>query len=228
MVTYQTPKFGGVQGTFQYSFKENTKSDDATLNKQREGSSYSNRYASAAVTGDFGPLSLVAAYEYQNYSTLNVTATNKDKPGHTVYVGGNYDCGFAQTFAMAQYFKGISSTGKIGYNAKLVGAATNPEYDHDGLKGYGLHVGTVVPLSAGKLTVGVYYLDGEYENVNNANVNADLTYIGASARYAYPLSKRTTVYGGAGAYQQKLECGAIKTEQKDTDTQVYFGMTHTF
>ena len=50
MVTYQTPKFAGMQATVQYSFKE------ASGAEGREGSSAVNRYASAGLTGNFGAL----------------------------------------------------------------------------------------------------------------------------------------------------------------------------
>ena len=51
MVTYQTPKFAGLQATVQYSFNEDSVEETA-----REGSSAVNRYSSAALTGDFGAL----------------------------------------------------------------------------------------------------------------------------------------------------------------------------
>ncbi len=65
MVTYQTPDFAGVKATVQYSFNE-----DSVNDKDREGSSAVNRYASAALTGDFGALQTVLAYEFQNYQSF--------------------------------------------------------------------------------------------------------------------------------------------------------------
>ena len=64
MITYQTPKFAGMQATVQYSFKE------ASGDEGREGSSAVNRYASAGLTGNFGALNTVLAYEFQNYGKL--------------------------------------------------------------------------------------------------------------------------------------------------------------
>ena len=64
MVTYQTPKFAGMQATVQYSFKE------ASGAEGREGSSAVNRYASAGLTGNFGALNTVLAYEFQNYDSV--------------------------------------------------------------------------------------------------------------------------------------------------------------
>ena len=75
----------------------------------REGSSDVNRYASTALTGNFGALNTVLAYEFQNYQSVGKDARGED--GHIVYLGGNYDCGFAKTFVMGQYFKGIQGSG---------------------------------------------------------------------------------------------------------------------
>ena len=101
MVTYQTPDFAGVKATVQYSFNE-----DST-DKDREGSSAVDRYASAALTGNFGALNTVLAYEFQNYQSFGTDVNPSVEDGHTVYLGGNYDCGFAKTFVMGQYFKGV-------------------------------------------------------------------------------------------------------------------------
>ena len=77
MVTYQTPKFAGLQATVQYSFNE-----DST-DKDREGSSAVNRYASAALTGNFGALNTVLAYEFQNYQSFGEDANMKTATSST-------------------------------------------------------------------------------------------------------------------------------------------------
>lgn len=212
MLTYQTPKFAGVQATVQYSFKENSvKQKDAAV---REGSAAANRYASAAVTGDFGPLALVAAYEYQNYASLADTNGTLDD-GHTVYFGGNYDCGFAKTFAMVQYFKGINYKLDDDSDAPTVGKSN---------KGYGLHLGTQFPVLGGDLTVGAYYVDATTETAGAQDVDFD--YIGLSTRYTYSLSKRTTFYTGVGYSEKTVEEAA--GDEKTKFTQAYVGLTHTF
>ena len=78
MLTYQTPKFAGVQATFQYSFKGNNKEDKELHDKGfydpatgREGSAATDRYASMGLTGDFGALQTVLTYEYLNYASNN-------------------------------------------------------------------------------------------------------------------------------------------------------------
>ena len=68
----------------------------------------------------------------------------------------------------------------------------------DGAKGYGLHVGAVPPMLGGDFTAGLYYVDGELEQNSAASNDVDIKYYGAALRYGYPLSKRTTLYTGAG------------------------------
>ena len=226
MVTYQTPDFAGVKATVQYSFNE-----DSVNDKDREGSSAVNRYASAALTGDFGALQTVLAYEFQNYESFDATA---HEDGHTVYLGGNYDCGFAKTFMMAQYFKGLKTGNinalgmldKINLNDEVTAAdVANALYDK-GTKGHGLHLGTIVPISNGDLTVGAYYVDGKGETSVAGEEDVDFDYIGLATKYEYRLSKRTSVYLGAGYHKAKLEDSDGEIEQKVGE--VFTGLTHAF
>jgi len=229
MITYQTPKFAGLQVTAQYSFKE------ASGDEGREGSSEVNRYASTALTGNFGALNTVLAYEFQNYDSVGTNGREED--GHVVYLGGNFDCGFAKTFLMGQYFKGLKagSVNALGMldsidldkdNTYLDKA--NSLYD-EGMKGYGLHLGTVVPISNGDLTVGAYYVDGTGET-SKANVEErDFDYMGLAAKYEYRLSKRTSVYLGAGFHKATVDATAkANNEIEQKVGEVYTGLTHAF
>ena len=226
MITYQTPKFAGMQATVQYSFNE------SSTDKDREGSSAVNRYASAGLTGNFGALNTVLAYEFQNYESFDATA---HEDGHTVYLGGNYDCGFAKTFVMGQYFKGlkvgsVTGLGMLGdIKGDLPDTTLEDEFDADynkGAKGYGLHLGTIVPISNGDLTVGAYYVDGKVEASVAGEEDVDFDYIGLATKYEYRLSKRTSVYLGAGYYKAKAENSEDKIEQKVGE--VFTGLTHAF
>ena len=225
MITYQTPKFAGMQATVQYSFNE------SSTDKDREGSSAVNRYASAGLTGNFGALNTVLAYEFQNYESFDATA---HEDGHTVYLGGNYDCGFAKTFVMAQYFKGlkagsITGLGMLGDIPNGTDGTLEDDFNTDldkGAKGYGLHLGTIVPISNGDLTVGAYYVDGKGETSAAGEEDIDFDYIGLATKYEYRLSKRTSVYLGAGYYKAKAEDSEDKIEQKVGE--VFTGLTHAF
>ena len=226
MVTYQTPDFAGVKTTVQYSFNE-----DSVNDKDREGSSAVNRYASAALTGDFGALQTVLAYEFQNYQSFGTDVNPSVEDGHTVYLGGNYDFGVTRLFAMAQYFKGLSAT-QLTAIADETRAETADNMWSDGAKGYGLHLGTVTPVFGGDFTAGLYFVDAKFQNgANAANQNdADLSYYGAALRYGYPLSKRTTVYTGVGYGVSKLEFNnnGQDVEAKNQVGQAYLGRTHMF
>ena len=240
MLTYQTPKFAGIQGTVQYSFKQDNKSETDTGD---EGTSKVDRYASLALTGDFGPLQMVGAYELSKYANTKYAGTDgAHDETHAFYLGGNYDFQFMKVFALAQYTKGAKGFGSEGDlfgpdlfkdddgNLKLVSG------HEKGIDSYGLHLGTIVPVLGGDLTVGAYYVDGDTDTVTfdvdeSAKFDAkfDLTYVGLSARYVYPLSKRTSLYAGAGYAEEKAELnGADSSEIKHKIGQAYAGITHTF
>ena len=217
MVTYQTPKFAGLQATVQYSFNEDSVEETA-----REGSSAVNRYSSAALTGDFGALQTVLAYEFQNYKSFGA-AEHDD--GQIVYLGGNYDCGFAKTFVMGQYFKGIKAaqlTAITEADADRIDSAVDPEESAAaGVKGYGVHLGTIVPVAGGDLTVAAYFTDFTVEF--DDGVDGDAKSYAFGAKYEYYLSKRTSVYTGAGFAQVKYD-----DDGSDKTTQAYLGLTHRF
>ena len=225
MVTYQTPKFAGLQATVQYSFNEDSVEETA-----REGSSAVNRYSSAALTGDFGALQTVLAYEFQNYKSFGAAGEHDD--GQIVYLGGNYDCGFAKTFVMGQYFKGIQGSGANALASMVKGAGaelTSFDTDFDkGVKGFGAHLGTIVPISNGDLTVGAYYVDGTAETSKTGVEERDFDYMGLAAKYEYRLSKRTSVYLAAGYYKATLDATTKAGEVEEKVGEVFTGLTHAF
>ena len=192
--------FDGVKTTVQYSFNEDSVEETA-----REGSSAVNRYSSAALTGDFGALQTVLAYEFQNYKSFGAAAEHDD--GQIVYLGGNYDCGFAKTFVMGQYFKGIKAgqlTAITEDDADLFDTANSNGYSADGVKGY----------------VAAYFMDFAVEY---ATGDKDAKSYAFGAKYEYYLSKRTSVYTGAGFAQVKYD-----DDGSDKTTQAYLGLTHRF
>ena len=223
MVTYQTPKFAGLQATVQYSFNE----DSTNKDNGREGSSAVNRYSSAALTGDFGALQTVLAYEFENYKSFGA-AEHDD--GQIVYLGGNYDCGFAKTFVMGQYFKGIQGSGANALASMVKGAKlTTFDTDFDkGVKGFGAHLGTIVPISNGDLTVGAYYVDGTAETSKTGVEERDFDYMGLATKYEYRLSKRTSVYLAAGYYKATLDATTKAGEVEEKVGEVFTGLTHAF
>ncbi len=108
-----------------------------------------------------------------------------------------------------------------------VSIAATQKAGFDGLKGYGLHLGAKAPIAAGTLTAGLYYVDAKEDLT--ADADQDFKYYGVSARYVYPLSKRTSVYGGAGYGQTSVDNAAANGSDQDTKlVQAYVGLSHTF
>lgn len=223
MITYQTPEFAGMKVLAQYSFKNNTVADaDGKGAEGDEGKSNTNRYASLAAVGQYGNLNLVAAYELQNFRHAPAEAADAGAhpdDQHTFYFGGNYDFGVTKVFALGQAFQNARKLN----NLDALG-------EEDGVDGYGLQLGAQTPLAGGLLTTAFYYAHGETDNATTENKS---DYYGLAARYEYSLSKRTTVYGGAGYAQEKVKNNPRAAEAANTKedydlVQAYVGLKHTF
>ena len=82
-------------------------------------------------------------------------------------------------------------------------------------------------MCAGHLTIGGYYVDGQAEFEKTADRDND--YVGIATKYVYPLSRRTSLYAGAGYAHAKLDGDATdKADTKANVTQAYMGVTHKF
>ena len=225
MVVYQTPRFAGLQGTVQYSFKTDTKAEEYS---GAEGTSDAKRYASIGLTGEYGPAQFAVGYELTKYGVENGTRQLPKDDGHLVFVGGNYDFQVVQIFAEAQYYKGQLAASGFDMT-DIDGPNLSDVEGFEGMKGYGLHFGAVAPVGAGTVTAGLYYVDGSVvQQIEGLDV--DTTFWGLSARYNYPLSERTGLYVGAGYCQAKFElsAGGESFDLKNQTTQVYGGLVHTF
>ncbi|MCI7709613.1 MAG: porin [Sutterella parvirubra] len=222
MITYQTPEFAGMKVLAQYSFKNNTVANDDDKALGDEGKTSANRYTSLAAVGQYGNLNLVAAYELQNFrhAPAEVAAPGAHPDDqHTFYFGGNYDFGVTKVFALGQAFQNARELNNLG----ALG-------EEDGVDGYGLQLGAQTPLAGGLLTTAFYYAHGETDNATTENKS---DYYGLAARYEYSLSKRTTVYGGAGYAQEKVKnnpraADAANTKEDYDLVQAYVGLKHTF
>ena len=223
MITYQTPQIAGLQATVQYSFKIDSK-DEAS--SKVEGRSTADRYASFALTGEYGPAQFVAAYELQKYSTT-LRETHDVNDGQSFYLGANVDFEVAKIFAMGQYFTGQRAFSDL--DDKAFSDAGIADLGKKGIKGYGLHLGTIVPVAGGELTVGAYYSDGKLQKSVGVAEDVDMSYVGAAARYCYSLSERTTLYVGGGYGELKVDkiTGAEQDAKRKTGG-AYLGLSHTF
>lgn len=236
MVTYQSPKIAGFQLTMQHSFDNDTKADydPITADKQHgdEGSQHVDRYNGIAISADLGSLKLVGAYELTKWAHNEYSGKFRDQ--HAFYIGGNYDFGVTKVFAMAQYFKGARTFGSTDITLTDIVADQFPAAIrgfNDGIDYYGLHLGNVTHVAGGDLYAAVYYVDGDTSDLADEKTRlgkADFRYWAVDARYVYPLSKRTSVYGGAGYGEEKAELDDADLSGKKKIGQAYVGVTHRF
>lgn len=234
MITYQTPEFAGFQVTGQYSFKNDSSVEDGV-----EGKASADRYAGIAATYTLGNLQTVIAYDQMMWGSKE-TGANREKDQHNVYLGGNYDFGLLKLFAMGQYVKGARDFAGTEDFFNEDGAALQ---SREGFDGWGLHLGTVMPVAGGDWTVAVYYADGELDDGTGsigdlgpalADVNVDIKFYGITTRYVYPLSERASLYAGAGYGERKYDMSGdvdnvhASDSMKEKIGQVYAGLSYVF
>ena len=224
MVYYKTPNFAGAEVWVLYGMGDE---EDKTY----ENESSRDRYYAAAVTYNNGGLSLYGAVDVLNkasFGTNNTADTEDDQI--TITAAVNYDCGFAKSYLGVHWFD----------NAKAVGASS---YDGDWsrlgnfgkTKGYGdangwsVMAGVDIPVGNGKVKTTLGYLDASSDNegIDGADADQDLKRFMVGAGYEYYLSKRTTVYMGAGYLQDSID--TAKGNSYDPSwVQVNCGLKHKF
>ena len=224
MVYYKTPNFAGAEVWVLYGMGDE---EDKTY----ENESSRDRYYAAAVTYNNGGLSLYGAVDVLNkasFGTNNTADTEDDQI--TITAAVNYDCGFAKSYLGVHWFD----------NAKAVGASS---YDGDWsrlgnfgeTKGYGdangwsVMLGVDIPVGNGKVKTTLGYLDASSDNegIDGADADQDLKRFMVGAGYEYYLSKRTTVYMGAGYLQDSID--TAKGNSYDPSwVQVNCGLKHKF
>lgn len=190
-LTYKSPNFAGFNAYAQYSFDGNTQTKNAADKHGREGSAGVDRQYAVGVTYTAGDLYLAGIVQQTNLASYNgVTVNDVDDP-LTISVGGNYNFGVAKLYVATQYFKDSNLNKEATQTAQV--SKHNGGYAYDG---FGLTVGTDVPVFGGTAKALVGYMDAE----DQAKDGKDMKRYAFSAGYEYPLSKRTTVYGGVGYY----------------------------
>ena len=230
MLTYQSPKFAGLQATLQYSFK----GDSLNEKEGAEGTAKATRYYGGALTYSVGSFNSVLAYEYVNRGNNTATYKNDNqRNGQAVSLGANYDFGVMKLFGLVQYADGADSLGRLYASnlKKTYGVGEDDAFAFDGFKGWAAHLGASIPVCGGLLMTGLYYADGKAEKVkvNDADkAGSDLRFYGVNAQYNYPLSKRTTIYTGLGYGSSKLDASDDSRKYKSEETTVYAGISHRF
>ena len=100
-------------------------------------------------------------------------------------------------------------------------------------KGWSLGLSGDIPLAGGNLLVGVGYLDADAADsvkISNPNwADMELSRWVISAGYAYPLSKRTNVYGVVTYNRDSIDnAAAAKTSADPTVYGALVGLRHQF
>ena len=237
-IAYASPEFAGFKVYAQYSLQA-----DGTENA---ASSQNDRVASLGLTWNPCPAAnLVMVVDNFKYAGSSEAYNfNSETDGWAYSFGGNADFGVTKVFFLGQWAQNVNGFANVDVKGELTDVFTGADgtvnlsaLRQTGLDGYALHLGTVTPVAGGDFTVGVYFADGEtsdtitFTNAEGAGaINGDVKYYGVSARYVYPLSKRTAVYTGAGFAQTnvKLSSAAVPETDREKVTQAYVGLTHQF
>ena len=237
MVYYKTPNFAGAEVWLLYGM-----GDEETGTVENESSR--DRYYAAAVTYNNGGLSLYGAVDVLNKATFGVKDGFQDSEDDqiTITAAVNYDCGFAKSYLGVHWFDNARGVGGSSVDGDWTYMA-NIESDKDGnngVSGYGdasgwsVMAGVDIPVGNGMIKTSVGYLDASSDNAEDAKTaetEYDLSRFMVAAGYEYYLSKRTTLYVGAGYIQDSID-GYNKEAKKASEDpswlQVNCGLTHKF
>ena len=220
-ITYVSPDLAGAKVHFQYSFKNDDNENGV------EGRSSADRYYGAGVTYDAANWHVVGIVDSTNYSSL-ASAQNPGNDQVTMSLGGNYDLGYMKLHAFGQYFMNakyvgntaIQSNDEIKYGYSFAGS------NYGGADGFGISLGTNVPLYGGNAKMSIGYMNAEADEDDDKEVSR----LNIAVGYDYNLSKRTTVYT-AMAYNWDSVSKEYRGVGKDTDPMSYevlAGVVHRF
>ena len=212
-IAYVTPKFAGVDATFQYSLGSDTKSygDNGV-----EGKSSVERMASGAICYQNDTVLLVGGIE-----TINQAQPAADRAGledaFSFNLGGSYNAGWAKFYAYGQYFDSYAKAAK----ATMFGPT-------GGVDGYGVNFGIEGKALAGTVKASVGFGDFKGNRARDLTMKTTQT----AAGYTYSLSRRTTLYTAAGWIHNDYSVAYEATaEGKAAAEDVYewlFGIVHKF
>lgn len=230
MVYYKTPNFAGAEVWVLYGMGNEK-------DKTYENESSRDRYYAAAVTYNNGGLSLYGAVDVLNKASFgtNNTADTEDNQ-ITITAAVNYDCGFAKSYLGVHWFDNAKAVGSSSFGGDW-GRMGNFENDkgapiHSGFgdaNGWSVMLGVDIPVGNGKVKTTLGYLDASSDNKDTSlsDVDQDLKRFMVGAGYEYYLSKRTTVYMGAGYLQDSID--TAKGNSYDPSwVQVNCGLKHKF
>lgn len=140
--------------------------------------------------------------------------------GLVLAVGGAYDFEVVKIFAAGFKFDHMPATvAFLGDKTKLSG------FVNENLEGHALNLGVTSPIAGGTLRFSAGWMAAEPSDEIATNRGAELDRYAFALGYEKPLSKRTTVYAGAGYTVDRYD-GEANFSAKTTG--VIFGMAHKF
>lgn len=188
-LTYTSPKIAGIQIHAQYSGQINQVNapDDA-----EEFESSSDRYWAVAATYTNGPLYILGIVDGTLYAD---TATSDYRNSLTTSLAVNYQFTNFKLYGSGIWFSDLKGTEFLGHSFNGVNSlATGSSY-----KGYALQLGADIPAFGGTFKVNAGWMDAEIDRAYGQTFESkDTDRIAVGLGYTYPLSKRTTLYAGAG------------------------------
>ncbi len=251
-ITYVSPTFAGLTVYAQYAMGSNDNENEST----------SDRYAALGASYINGPIQVAAVMDYLNKRSAGVIGgvdggditelhpyIGEPDDAWTFNLGGAYDFEVAKVYGAVQYFKNATDVG--GIVSDIYGVVETFDqgdelvdlfHSYVSVDGWGVNIGTDVPLAGGLLKLSAGYMDGEFNNVgglvgdfiSQVNPKMDVKAYNIMAGYEYPFSKRTNVYFGAGYTKRELEIGVSQgTDSANIDIeheifQAMFGLVHKF
>lgn len=211
LLGYVSPTFAGLKLAAQYSMKSDSVAVKDTVTQENKANA--DRYAAFGASYNYGNLNLVLAGDVNIYGH---EAGEDVKDGWNVIFGGNYDFEVAKVFAKVAYFKDMR---KI---ADTLGFIDVAHHDKWRFKGYGLELGTNVPVLGGNVFGAVSYRDAKLQNGGEDVEGTKIKRWAGALGYTYAFSKRTNVYTAVNYVQEKAE------GEKDQGAQFGVGLVHKF
>lgn len=223
VVYYKTPNFAGAEVWVMYGMGDEQKN---TV----ENESSRDRYYAAAVTYNNGGLSLFGAVDVLNKASFGPNdQVRRGDDQITITAAVNYDCGYAKSYLGVHWFdnaKAVGSSDATDNNwARLGNNLIDDGYRYGDATGWSVMAGVDVPVGGGLVKTSLGYLDASsdaYNHTSDRVVDKDFSRFMAAAGYEYYLSKRTTLYAGAGYIQDSV------ANSDPRWVQVNCGLTHKF
>lgn len=222
VVYYKTPNFAGAEVWVMYGMGDEKEGTE-------ENESSRDRYYAAAVTYNNGGLSLFGAVDVLNKASWPNNHERRGDDQITITAAVNYDCGYAKSYLGVHWFDNAKAVGSSdatdGNWARLGNGLIDDGYRYGDATGWSVMAGVDVPVGGGKIKTSLGYLDASsdaYNQTSDREVDKDFSRFMAAAGYEYYLSKRTTLYAGAGYIQDSV------ANSDPRWVQVNCGLTHKF